>query len=151
MMKIWEHALQRKFHLCIPFLGIARPQSQFPHSCVCERVICSQDRSTYFLQQNGQIDCGNISIAHRHMNVEIGTVLWPSYSLSGNICFQFSVLVLCSVDQRCLDCPWNWLQPTSFAIFNRQSHIKGRRKLRKGEKRGVAIMAVLADGDVGWG
>ncbi len=29
--------LQGKFHLCIPFLTIARPQSQFP-----------QDRSTYF-------------------------------------------------------------------------------------------------------
>ncbi len=27
-----------------------------------------------FLQQNRQLDCGNISIAHRHMNVEIGTV-----------------------------------------------------------------------------
>jgi hypothetical protein len=26
------------------------------------------------LQQNRQIDCGNILIAHRHMNVEIGTV-----------------------------------------------------------------------------
>ncbi len=24
--------LQRKSQLCIPFLGIARPQSQFPHS-----------------------------------------------------------------------------------------------------------------------
>ncbi len=32
-------ALQRKSHLCIPFLGIARPQPQFPHSCVCERFI----------------------------------------------------------------------------------------------------------------
>jgi hypothetical protein len=40
--------LQGKSHLCIPFLGIARPQSQFPHSCVCERFIYSQDRSTYF-------------------------------------------------------------------------------------------------------
>ncbi len=29
-------ALQGKSHLYIPFLGIARPQSQFPHSCVCE-------------------------------------------------------------------------------------------------------------------
>jgi hypothetical protein len=27
-------ALQRKSHLCIPFLEIARPQFQFPHSCV---------------------------------------------------------------------------------------------------------------------
>ncbi len=28
----------------------------------------------YFLQQNRQIDCGNIKIAHRHINVDIGTV-----------------------------------------------------------------------------
>jgi hypothetical protein len=27
-------ALQRKSHLCIPKNGTARPQSQFPHSCV---------------------------------------------------------------------------------------------------------------------
>ncbi len=27
-----------KIPLCIPFLGIARPQSQFPHSCVCEHL-----------------------------------------------------------------------------------------------------------------
>ncbi len=40
--------LQGKFHLYIPFLGIARPQSQFPHSCVCKGFIFSQDRSTYF-------------------------------------------------------------------------------------------------------
>ncbi len=67
-------ALQRKSHLCIPFLGIARPQSQFPHSCVCERFIYSQGWSTSFLQQNRQIDRGNIQIAHRHMNVLIGNV-----------------------------------------------------------------------------
>jgi hypothetical protein len=42
------HPLQGKFHLCIPFLGIAWPQSQFPHSCVCEPFIYSQDQSTYF-------------------------------------------------------------------------------------------------------
>ncbi len=39
--------LQRKSHLCIPFLGIALPQSQFPHSCVCERFLYSQNRSTF--------------------------------------------------------------------------------------------------------
>jgi hypothetical protein len=32
-------ALQRKSRLCIRFLGIARLQPQFPHSCVCERFI----------------------------------------------------------------------------------------------------------------
>jgi hypothetical protein len=42
------------------FLVIARPQSQFPYSCVCGRYINSLDLSTYFLQQNRQINCGNI-------------------------------------------------------------------------------------------
>jgi hypothetical protein len=41
--------LKGKSRLCIPFLGIARPQTQFPHSCGCERFIYYQDRSTYFL------------------------------------------------------------------------------------------------------
>ncbi len=44
--------LQRKSSLCIPFLGIARPQSQFPHSCVCERFIYSQDRSTFSINHS---------------------------------------------------------------------------------------------------
>ncbi len=67
-----EAALQRQSHLYIHFLGIARPQSQFPHSCVCERFIYSQDRSAYFLQQNRQTDPGNISISHRYMSEGIG-------------------------------------------------------------------------------
>jgi hypothetical protein len=41
-------ALQRKSHLCIPRKGIGQLQSRFPHSCVCERFIYSQDWSTYF-------------------------------------------------------------------------------------------------------
>ncbi len=86
-------ALQRKSHLCIPFLGIARPQSQFPHSCVCERFIYSQDRPTYILPAaERQINRGNIKIAHRHMNVEVGTV--AAQFLSGNTCLEFSVLCL---------------------------------------------------------
>jgi hypothetical protein len=45
----WPYtALQGKSHLFIPFLGIAWSQSHFLHSCVCERFIYSQDRSTYF-------------------------------------------------------------------------------------------------------
>ncbi len=40
--------LQGKSHLCISFLGIARPQSQLRHSCICERLIYSQDWSKYF-------------------------------------------------------------------------------------------------------
>jgi hypothetical protein len=51
----------RKSQLCIPFLGIALPQCQFPHLCVCERFIYAQDWST-FLQQNRQTDPGNTYI-----------------------------------------------------------------------------------------
>ncbi len=35
------------FETNIPRKGIVRPQSQFPHSCVCERFIYSHDRSAY--------------------------------------------------------------------------------------------------------
>jgi hypothetical protein len=34
-----DNALQRKSPLCNPFLGIARPQPQFQHSCVSEQFI----------------------------------------------------------------------------------------------------------------
>ncbi len=49
--------LQRKSHLCIPFLGTARPQPQFPHPCVCERFM-SQERS---LQCRKCLTCGRWS------------------------------------------------------------------------------------------
>ena len=39
-------ALQINLNLCIPRKGIARPQSQFPHSCLCARFMYSQDQST---------------------------------------------------------------------------------------------------------
>jgi hypothetical protein len=53
--------LQRKFHLCIPFLGTACAASVLiPHLWVCERFIYFLDRTTYFLQQNRQINGGNI-------------------------------------------------------------------------------------------
>ncbi len=44
---IVHSTLQRKSHFCVPRKGIARPQSQFPHSCVCERFIYFHDRSAY--------------------------------------------------------------------------------------------------------
>jgi hypothetical protein len=46
-------------------------------------------------KQNRQNDPGNICIGHRHKNVEIGTV--AAQTFSGNICFKFSLLCLCSV------------------------------------------------------
>ncbi len=43
-----SRTLQRNLNLCFPRKGIARPQSQFPHSCVCERSRYSHVRPTYF-------------------------------------------------------------------------------------------------------
>jgi len=37
----------RKFETIIPRKGIARPQSQFPLSCVYERFLYSHNRSAY--------------------------------------------------------------------------------------------------------
>jgi hypothetical protein len=55
--------LLRKSHLCIPFLGISRPKSQFQHSCVYEQLIYSQD--------GPHISCSRIGrlISHRYMIV----------------------------------------------------------------------------------
>jgi hypothetical protein len=49
----------KNLDLCIPRKGFARPQCQFPNSCVCERSIYSHVRHTYFLQQNRQTDQRN--------------------------------------------------------------------------------------------
>ncbi len=40
----------RQSDLCIPRNENARPGSQFPHSCICERY--SQDRSAYMAAEN---------------------------------------------------------------------------------------------------
>ncbi len=54
-----------------PRKGIARPQSQFPHSCVCERFMYSHDRSAYsttgkyvdrsweYINRSQTHECGN--------------------------------------------------------------------------------------------
>jgi hypothetical protein len=44
----------------------------FLHSCICERFIYSHVRSAYFAILRLRTDHGNIYIAHRYMNVEIG-------------------------------------------------------------------------------
>jgi hypothetical protein len=55
--------LQWKSHICIPFLGIDRPQSQFPHSCVSvSDLYISRICPHIWLQQNRQTDPGDICI-----------------------------------------------------------------------------------------
>ncbi len=82
----WTAALQCKSYLCIPFLGIARPQSQFPHSCVCERFIYFQDQSTYFPA------AGIYKSLTDTWMWKLGLRLHNSFS--GSIFFKFSVLCL---------------------------------------------------------
>ncbi len=50
----------RKFETNIPRKGISGPQSQFPHSCVCERIIYSHDGSAFSAGENMWTDPGNI-------------------------------------------------------------------------------------------
>ncbi len=49
----------RKSETNIPRQEIARPQSQFLHSCVCGRFIYSHDRSAYSAAGNMWSDPGN--------------------------------------------------------------------------------------------
>jgi hypothetical protein len=67
--------LQIYFDFCIPRRGTARPLSQFPHSCVCERFIYSHDRSTYFPAAEYADGSWEYIIAHRNMRVGTGTVV----------------------------------------------------------------------------
>ena len=41
--------------------------------CICEKFLYFQDQSAYSAAGNMWTDPGNIEIAHRHMNVIIGT------------------------------------------------------------------------------
>jgi hypothetical protein len=49
-----------KFETNIPRKGIARPQSQFPHSCACEQFIYSHNGSAYSAAETMWTDPGNI-------------------------------------------------------------------------------------------
>ncbi len=50
----------QKFETNIPRKGIMGPQFQFPHSCVCERIIYSNDGSAFSAGGNIWTDPGNI-------------------------------------------------------------------------------------------
>ncbi len=68
-----EKTQYRKLETNIPRKGTARSQSQFLHSCFCERFIYSQERSAYILlQENRWTDRGNIYV-HRSLT---DTLMW---------------------------------------------------------------------------
>ncbi len=89
------HSMQRKSPLVIPFLGTAWPPYQFPHS--------SGPVSDLYIPRIGpHISCSRTdrSIVGIYKSLT-NTGMWilglrPLNSFSGNICSEFSVLVLCS-------------------------------------------------------
>ncbi len=67
----------RRFETNILRKRIARPQSQFPHSCVCERFILYIPRigppTVFCCRKKCSFILGIYKSAHRHTNVEIRT------------------------------------------------------------------------------
>ncbi len=87
--------LKWKSHLCIPRKGIARPQSQFPCSCVCERFIYSQDRSTYFPESRTGRPIVGILYINRSQTFECGNWDWGrAIPFLGIIVSNFGVVSL---------------------------------------------------------
>jgi hypothetical protein len=82
-------AMQRKFHLCIPFLGIARPQSQLPRS-----IVHVSESDLYIPRICPHISCSIIgrSIVGIYKWLTDTCMwksgLWPRNSFSGNNLFQ---------------------------------------------------------------
>ncbi len=85
--------LQRTY-LCIPFLGIVRPQSQFPHSCVCERFKIPSIGPHFSCSRIGRPIMGIYKSLTDTWMWKLG--LRPHNSFSGKICFECSALCLCS-------------------------------------------------------
>ncbi len=96
--RVTTHCKERNFDLCIPRNGTARPQSQFLHSCVCERFIYSHDGVHLFFLQRSR-ECINSTQKHECRN---WTGAAQSLSCEYSICFEFLVLYLCSA------CGMNW-------------------------------------------
>jgi hypothetical protein len=67
--------LQRKSHLWIARNGFARPESQFPHSCVWAIYIFPRIGPHTFLQQNRQTDRGNIYKSNECRNWDCGRAI----------------------------------------------------------------------------
>ncbi len=81
----------RKVETNIPRKGIARPQSQFPHSCVYERFMCSHDGSAY--SAAGNTVCGPIlGIYQSRTDTWMWKLgLWPRNSRKMNPQMRFSL------------------------------------------------------------
>ncbi len=84
------------FTIYTPFLGIARPQPQFSHSCVFLSDLYIPRISLHISSsRTGRPIVGIYNSLTDTWMWKLG--LRPQYSFSGNICFKFSAFSLCSV------------------------------------------------------
>jgi hypothetical protein len=72
----------RKIPFCIPFLGIALPQSQFPHSCACDQdqstnlpAAEKEDRSWKYINLSQIYECRHWETEHYNSVLEISVSL----------------------------------------------------------------------------
>jgi hypothetical protein len=100
-------ALQRKSHLCNPGKSIAGPQSYFHIYVSVIDLYIPRIGPHIFLQQNSLSDLWKIKIAHRHMNVEIGTKV--AQFLFWEYLFPFFGIVFVQCAQAELKWGWGWL------------------------------------------
>ncbi len=124
----------RKFETNIPRKGIARPQSQFPHSCVWERFIYSHKSVCLFCCRK---ICrpGNIWIAHRHMNVKIWSeavqfLIWENI----NGIFVAEWVSVFKNSPNGSYGPKRWLFSRKRHIFKHATSLRGREDLEKRKK-----------------
>ncbi len=95
---MYMHALQRKSHICIPFLGIAHNAQLSPNYNIHVSV-----SELYISRIGPHISCSRLgrSIGGIYKSLtdtwmwKLG--LWTSISFSGNICVEFWIFILCSV------------------------------------------------------
>ncbi len=103
-LKSWLLCIKCIYHTAtkIPFMYSQKrncaAQYQFPHSCICERFIYSQNRSTYFpaAKYIGRPIVGIYKSLAETWMWKLG--LTACNSFSGNICFEFLVLCLFSAE-----------------------------------------------------
>jgi hypothetical protein len=99
---VFNMALQRKSYLCIARNGIARPNFHI-HLSVSDLYI-PRIGPHIFLQHKRQIDRGTTYI-NRSQTYECGNWNWPRNYFSGNICFECSILCICSWQRSVTNTP----------------------------------------------
>ncbi len=95
-MEAGNTKMQRKSNLCILRKGIAWPQYQFPHSYLCERFtyIFPGSVNIFFCRKGTPL----VGIYKKLTDIWMWKLgLRPRNSFPGNMCFEFSILCLCSV------------------------------------------------------